>query len=264
LETRSKKEVEVGKDEFFREIEHPEVPWKEYTLHVPVFYPDIRFMSASFLAPLEKIRAILPSERMKPYRITPWHSTVSVTAYEYRECDLGPYNEVSIGVPVTLDRETPVFTGFLRKMPQEPMVYSHALPVSTEIARVVGAEFAGYPKFVANIEFTESDEWLVCELRADGQLVLTLKGRRLHAEPSPRYRLHPITYRRGYILRSEMIASGGEVGGSRSQGDVRLELGEHQIADELRELSLGRLLGFRYCAKMQGILTPVIESYAGD
>ena len=221
-------------------------------------------MSVSILVPIERIKAILPSKRMKPYRITPWHGAISIAAYEYRECDIEPYNEVSIGVPVTIDEETPVFTGSLRRTPEVPLAYSHHLPVTTEIAREVGAEFAGYPKFIADIEFVEEDHWLTCELRADGQSVLALSGRKLDLKRFPRYRLNPITCRRGYILRSEFVISERDMGNFKSREDVKIELGEHQIAEELRGLQLGKVLGYGHCPQAQGILTPVFESFAGQ
>jgi hypothetical protein len=56
--------------------------------------------------------------------------------------------------------------------------------------------------------------------------------------------------------------SAREIGSSKSQGDVSLTLGEHPIAGELKELGLGKMLGYQYCAHAQGILTPVIESFS--
>jgi hypothetical protein len=252
----------MNTNDFFQEIEHSPVPWRQYQLHVPVFYQDIRFMSISVLVPTGKIKTLLPSKRMKPYRLTPWHSVLTITTYEYRECDLDPYNEVSIGIPVTIDEETPLFTGSLRRMPSNPLAYIHKIPVTTEIAREVGAEFAGYPKFIAGIEFTEKDDWLSCELRADNQQILKLSGRKLDLKPCPRVRVDPLTYRRGYILRSEFVISEREMGDSKNAEDVRLELGEHRIAQELRELKLGKILGYQYCFHAQAILTPVFESFA--
>lgn len=251
----------MSTSEFFREIEHSPVPWRQYQLHVPLFYQDIRFMSVTILAPLKEIRSILPSPRLKPYRITPWHGALSISAYQYRESDLEPYNEVAIGVPVTIDKETPVFTGILRKMPPSPMSFSRHLPVSTEIAREVGVEFAGYPKFIADIKFVDEDEWLICELNAKGQNVLEIHGRKLSLKWHPRYRVSPITFRREHILRSEFVISERAMGTSSGRGDVRLELGKGAIAEELRNLKLGRVLSYAYCPQAQGILTPVFESF---
>jgi len=253
----------MSKQDFFHEVEHTPVPWRQYELHNPLFYQDISFISMSILAPLEKIRQLLPSKRLKPYRVTARLGVVSITAYQYRECDIGPYNEVMIGFPVTIDKETPIFTGTLRKAPEVLLSYSHHLPVTTEIAWEVGAEFAGYPKFVADIQFDEEQGWLKCTLQTEGQHILTLSGRQLPTKRFPRFRVHPLTYRRGYILRSEFVMSEREMGASTREEDVKLELGTHPISEELKAMELGKVTGYRYCPYVQGILTPVIESYAG-
>lgn len=218
-------------------------------------------MSVSILVPQESLRSILPSKRLKPYRITPSQGVLTITAYEYRESDIDPYNEVSISVPVTMDVNTPLFTGSLRKLPKVPLVYIHRLPVTTEIAREVGADFAGYPKFIADIEYTENERWLTCELKAGDHHILTLTGRKLALVKRPRTRVKPLTHRRGYLLRSEFVLSETEIGYSKGGGDVKLELGDHDIALELENLGLGKTLGYQYCPHIKGILTPVFESY---
>jgi len=252
----------MSTNDFFQEIEHTPLSWKEYQFHVPVFYQAMRFMTVSMLASQEKIRAILPSKRLKPYRITPQKGMVIISAYEYRESDLGPYNEVVIGIPVTIDKESPVFTGILRKVPEPMYLYFYHLPVNTEIARVLGVELAGYPKFIADIEFTEENNWLTCELKADNQRIFKLSGHQLPGKLAPRFRAHPITFRNGYILKIGYVMSEREVGVSKSKDDVTLELGEHKVADELRELDLGKIVEYQYCANAQSILTPVIESFS--
>ena len=93
-----------------------------------------------------------------------------------------------------------------------------------------GVEFAGYPKFIAHIDFVEDSDWITRTLEAENQNVLTLKGRILPLKQVPRYCLHPITYRRGYILRSEFVISERDMG---------------------------------YSNGAQGILMPPFESFAG-
>ncbi len=250
-------------NDFFQEIEHTQVPRRQYQLYVPMFFQNIMQLTIGILAPIERMNAILPSRRLKPYRITPWHGALLITAFQYRESDIGPYNEVSIGIPVTLDKETPIFTGILRRMPEPMMIYCYYLPVTTEIAREVGAEFAGYPKFVAGIEFVEEGHWITCELKADNQHILTLRGRKLKLKRVPRFRVNSITYRRGYILRSEFVVSERDMGYSKRGEDVKLDLGEHQIAEDLRAMKIGRVSSYVYCPQAQGILTPAFESFAG-
>ena len=217
---------------------------------------------ALFLASSERLKALLPSLRMHPIRITPWHGVLSVSVMEFRDSDLGPYNEVSISVPFTLDKATPMFTGLLRRGPEEPRLYIHHLPVTTEIALAAGVEFAGYPKFLASIEFEQDADWITCRLAEGERHILTLAGRKLDVRDAPRSRWHAFTVRNGRLLRSELISSERGLAVSKDSSHVRLELGDHPIAQELEGLGIGRMLAYQYAPEYQTILTPVIESFA--
>lgn len=199
---------------------------------------------------------------MHPIRISPGRGLLSVSAYEFRESDIGPYNEVSISVPFTLDVATPMFTGILRKGPAEPRTYIHHLPVTTEIARAAGVELGSYPKFLAHIDFERESGWVTCRLAEGEQHILTLVGRELDTRPAPRSRAHAFTARDGRLLRSEVISSERGLAMSSDASDARLELGDHPISKELEGLSIGRVLSYQYAPEYQTILMPVIESFA--
>lgn len=249
--------------DFFQQIAHVDVPWGDRTINVPLFYYDAASISVAFLTPLDKIRKLLPSPRMHPLRVTPWHGMTTINAYEYRDCDLGPYNEVAIGFPITIDQPSPVFTGILRKLPGIPKVYVHHLPVTTEIARDAGVEFANYPKFVADITFEKKNSALTCRLAHAQGHILTLTVCELPLQPLGRSYLHSVTFREGHILRLELIIERRQ-GISRKPAHAHLELGDHPIAQELRDLSMGRMLFCQYAPKYQAILSPPLESFAGS
>jgi hypothetical protein len=158
---------------------------------------------------------------------------------EFRDSDIEPYNEVAVGIPFTMDKATPPFTGILRKSPEEPNLYIHHLPVTTEIARDAGVDFAGYPKFVATIEFERSEDWITCPLTEGEQSILTLSGRQLDTHRAPRSRMNFFSIQGGRLLRSIGVSSERMLGTSKDRSDVRLELGDHPISRELKELGLG-------------------------
>lgn len=248
--------------DFFQQIEHIKSVVGDRSLFFPVFYYDVSTLSVQFLASLEKVQQILPSSRMHPLRITPWHCVVSISAFEYRDCDIGPYNEVSIGIPVVFDAPSPLFVGTLRQVPVEPKVYIHHLPVTTAIAHEVGVQLAGYPKFLGDITFERDDKWTRCQLKDGGETILTLSSRASLPSRAPRSRMHPITLREDYMLRSELILSEREQLVGQGASEVCLELGEHAIAQELRDWKLGKILAYQYVPQHQAILTPVMESFA--
>jgi hypothetical protein len=251
----------MRESEFFKGIAHVEVPWGERSIPVPVFYYDVMSVSAQFLAPLEAVRALLPSPRMHPLRITPWASVVDLSGFCYRDCDIGPYNEVSFSVPFCLDRPSPPFVGTLNKMPAVTSVYVRHLPVTTEIARAAGVEFAAYPKFVADITFEEQGEWLTCRLGHGGGQIFSLTCRTGPTTPAGRGRTEIYNVLEDRLLRCEMATSPCEQFASRDPADVRLELAEgHPMAQELRGLGIKRALGCQYVPHFQGVLTNVLES----
>ena len=144
--------------DFFSEIEHIDIPWGEKKICCPVFFYDVMNYGITLLAPIKKVAAVLPSKRMKPLRITPWHCIVSITVLQYRETDIGPYNEVSISIPHTFDDGSPLFTGILRKVPNVLRIYIHHMPVTTQIALDAGVEFSGFPKFISKIVIKEKEK----------------------------------------------------------------------------------------------------------
>jgi hypothetical protein len=58
---------------------------------------------------------------MHPLRITPWHGVTTIAAFEYRDTDIGPYNEFGVMFPITLHKPAPVLTGFLKALEEGPM-----------------------------------------------------------------------------------------------------------------------------------------------
>ena len=246
---------------FFQQVDRLPKECRGSPLNLPVFYYDVTAVFVGFLTPIEKVRSLLPSPRMKPLRATPWHAVTVIACFEYRDCDAGPYNEVGITFPFTMDRPAPVLTGLLRHIADGPWAYVYKLPVNTEIARQFGIDFYNYPKFMADIEFSRDDGWLKCRLSEAGRHILSMSVRQLPARPSSRWGFHGITTRDGRILRSEVIVNVREQAISRNPAHVRLELGDHDLARELRGLGLGRMVHLQYAPRCQTILSGVIESW---
>jgi hypothetical protein len=247
---------------FFEGIQQVPVKVGPYDTRFPLFYRNVAYLGVYLLAPLDKIRGMLPSSRMHPYRLTPWHGIVTITASEFRDSDVGPYNAVSIGVPFTLERKSPLFTGILRQTPEAPMIYLLHLPVTTEAARATGVEMAGFPEFLADVRFENSGHWLHCQAGTEGKSILSLSGRKPELGHCPRQRVQAITLQRGRLLRSELIYSESQAGTSKKRSDLQLEFGEHPVGQKLKGLNLSRVLQYQYYPAGQSMLSMAIESYA--
>ncbi len=251
----------MQKIDFFEGIQQAPVKVGTQSVPFPLFYRDLAYLGVFLLAPLDAVKSTLPSKRMLPFRLTPWHCIVTITASEYKDSDIGPYNAVSIGVPFVLDKASPVFTGILHKPPEVPMIYLIHLPVTTEIARDTGVAVANFPESLADISFNSDEQWVNCKVDAEGKNILRLSARKLGLSPHPRQRVYPVTLQQDRLLRSELNYSESRAGVSRKQSDVSLEFGEHPIGLKLKELNLGRVLQYQYYPAGQAVLTMVSESY---
>jgi hypothetical protein len=252
--------------DFFERIPQTAVKVGPYNTFYPLFYRDTAHMAVFMIAPLAKIKSILPSKRMHPFRLTPWHGMVTMSATQHKDSDIGPYNMVEIGVPFVLDKATPVFTGILHKTPEVPMIYLPYLAclpaVNTEIARFTGIELANYPGFLAEINFDEDENWINCVVNADGANILKLSGRKINLKKSPRQYFCPVTVKDNRLLRSEFNYSESDTGVSKKSSDVSLQFGDHPMGLKIKELNLGKVLQYQYSPSGQAILTTVTESYS--
>ncbi len=248
--------------DFFRGIIQGSTPVGKYMMRTPLFYYDFAGLLVTFVTPLERIRTLLPSAVMHPLRLTPWHGVTLFTAFEYRDTDVGPYNEFGVMFPVTLHKRAPVLTGLLRAMSEGLTTYVWQLPVTTEIARDLGTEHAGYPKFLADIKFDRHDDWIDCRVAEGDSHILTLSVRERPLQGEDRMQYHMVNVRQDRILCGMADVHVERRGVSHDPSDVRLELGDHPIAQELRRLHLGRMIDYRYCPEGQLILNSVLESYS--
>ncbi len=221
----------MARDEsFFASVKLEEIELNGQRVNFPLRYYDYPRISATFPAPADKVRAILPSKKLSPIQPNPGTALVYLTAFEYNEVDrTSPYNEFSISVPVSYEKgdNAPGIMG----------LYILHLPVTTEEARAAGIELCGFPKFLAEIEFEETPESRRCILQADGKGIVTLEVKKLAVEPQS---LEAVcfTVKAKQLFVTPLLFK-GEWGTSGSVGGASFVLGDHPIAQELRGLEIG-------------------------
>jgi len=249
---------------FFEGVPQQPVSVAGYEGPMPAFYYDYAQASVALLTPLDRIRELLPSPRLHPLRLTPRSGVTAIAAYEYRDTDLGPYNEVGIGFPVTVDRPAPMLTELRRFQAQGGSVFIWQLPVTAVIARDLGIEVAGYPKFLADIDFRAEGGLVTCRVAAGGRHLLTLRLR--HRPPRrrrglERSRMLPVTVKGDRLLRAPSVASVPRSAVAYGGRGVEVELGDHPLADQLRRLEMGRVLLSSYAPANQMVLSSPLESW---
>lgn len=243
---------------FFKGVPQQTIDADGLSGKLPCFYYDNMALSVVYTAPLERLRALLPDSRYEPLRLTGRSGLLAITAFNYRDTDIAPYNELSIAVLL----EKPGLGGFppLGLLRQNWQQAFHAfvveLPVTTEIARRGGVELYNYPKFLADIDFTDHGDRVSCRLGEKGREILTLTVPKLPTRKRKVARYYTYPVRNGEILRAEVRMNPLEVGMAFRPRNVELSIGRgHRICERLAGIELGsRPLQVQYLASMQAIL----------
>jgi len=211
---------------------------ESYVIHgqvvrLPVVVRDASSVFASFIVPSAAVRKLLP-RGLQPAELLPGRTLCSIAGIEYRDNDLGRYNEVAIAFIVREGRASAV--PLLDMIRGQVGAYIHHLPVTEAFTCEAGSTIWGFPKTIEKISITEEDGRRICRLMMGGVHVLTLSVR---SRGRWRFRDSPVTafsYRNGVVRRTPFV-SGGEGVGYRL-GGATLTLGAHAVADELRSLGL--------------------------
>jgi hypothetical protein len=219
-------------------------------------------MGAVFLADLSAARAALPRS-LEPLALPLGKALVAVHAMEYKDTDIGPYNEVSVSIAVRRGWGLPLRSMFQTARSAVTGVYNAhvvSLPVTTETAVHGGVDFFNYPKYLADVTFRETAAHRVCTLRdkASGDVILELEGRRLptwSCAPSNEDLMILHTYPEigGRLMRATMRVNRVERGVAHGRG-VALRLGPHARAGQLGALKLGVPVEYVYAPRCQAVL----------
>ncbi len=230
-------------------------------VELPVRYYDWSWIVANFPVPADKVRRLLPSNKLKPLLILPGTAMISIGAMEYRRiADVAPYNEFAIGVLVQYEPRANVpgiallFHPLLTPQRYDKVGgYIHRLPVTTQEAYDFGVGIWGYPKVVAEIVFEDVDQVRRCRLRTEGKDVVTLEVKKLFTKAQA-VNFYSYTVKNGQLLRT-LIQTQGQYGITRSLGGASYILGDGPIAEELRALGMGKTaLGRMYAPRLQSML----------
>lgn len=208
------------------------------TVRMPVEVRDASAGVATFLVSSRIARRIVP-DAFEVVELFPRRTPLAIAVIDYRDNDLGDYDEVSLtffvrprgerrGVP-WLGSWWDLFRGRLG-------TWIWKLPVNQAFTCEAGRTIWGFPKSIESIELRRESGAMRCRLEMDGEHVLTLSIPHGGTRTLPEQETVTYTRIEGVAHRTRFTQGGTGVG--FSAGGARLELGTHPIADALGTLGL--------------------------
>jgi hypothetical protein len=208
---------------------------------MPVMVRDASSAAATYLVSSAAARRLLPGPELEPLELLPGRALFSIAAIDYRDNDLGDYNEVSLAFfvrPRGTARGLPYVGTLVDFLRNRAATYIWKLPVTQSFTRDAGCGIWGFPKTVDVIQFRDDAGRRECRLVMDGRHVLTFTGLATGTRTLPDMPMVTYSYVHGRLHRTTFTAGASEVG--FALGGATLVLGDHPIADDLRALGLPR------------------------
>jgi len=210
---------------------------REVTL--PVVVRDAASAVATYLVPSAAARRLLPGPELEVVEPLPGRALFSIAAIDYRDNDLGDYNEVSLALFVHRRGEragVPYLGPALDFMRNRVATYIWKLPVDQRFTCAAGHGIWGFPKSVEQIAFEDVGGRRRCRLVVDGRHVLTFSVSRGGGRTLPDAAMATYTYIDGVLHRTPFVT--GATGVGIHLGGAELVLGDHPLAAELGSLGL--------------------------
>lgn len=205
---------------------------------LPAGYRDWCVMMGHFPAPAAGVRELLPTTKLKPVALAPGVGVLTVYAAEYRRpLDMPPYKEAALLIPVLYEPKVSLLGAslLLPTRSQGFGLFVVAMPVTTGMALDFGVEIWGYPRFLADIVFTETEQTRSCRVETDGSHLLALDVKKLPTRARKRtYTTYSV--KDGSLVRATMESE--EDSGIGWLGTASCTLGAHPLAHTLHELKI--------------------------
>src|SRR5207247_8254081 len=182
---------------------------------LPVVVRDATSAAATYLVPSAAARRLLPGPELDVVELLPGRALFSIAAIDYRDNDLGDYNEVSLALFVRRRGErasVPYFGAALDLVRNRVATWIWKLPVDQRFTCAAGRGIWGFPKSVAQIEFEDVDGRRRCRLVMDGRHVLTFSVSRGGGRPPPGAAMAAHTHIDGVLHRPPFVSGPPRVG----------------------------------------------------
>jgi len=214
---------------------------------LPIRFFDAQCLLATFVTDPQRASLLLEGTGLEVAVQEDGRAMTMVACFAYRSTDIGPYNEVCLGVWALAPGD------------RIPALYVSDLPVTTTLAHRAGREIWGYNKFVARIDVQGDGKTFSTTLRdPDNVVILVLEGARTASIPTPPADVPTFSMLGGRAIRTIIrpmtpfqISSGD---------DFVLKVGtsDHPMAANLRTLALdkARAALVQYANPLQFLLFP--------
>lgn len=200
---------------------------------IPVEVRSARMVSAQFFVDADAAQQVIDYSGLRVARQLGSKAMLALSGVAYTDNDLGPYHEFAVAFVVEPHDAPPG----QKVSARNPATLIHRLPVNQEFTCKVGKGLWGFPKWVCDIDYREHGNRTECIVSHDGAVAVALEvGRGLVPLPPNEMEMQAYSWDEGVLRRTPWTTRNAR--GAARPGGATVALGDHPMADDLRELGL--------------------------
>lgn len=211
-----------------------------HPINFPVVVADASMLMNAFLVDTAVAQNVIKDSGFRVIELFPGKAILQLLFVDYRDNDLGDYNEGAIIFPVLTPGEKkpfPFFGALKRMATGSAGNFVYRMPVDQEFTTHAGRYIWGFPKWVAKIDIAFDDDRATGSFYDEGELVYSLAAKAGGTSKAKEQRAASLAIRNGKAWKTYGTTAGNGV--TFSLGGEMPDIGEsHPLALELRALGL--------------------------
>lgn len=174
----------------------------------PVDFRDVHYLAITYTSSFNAVNNILNGTGLKPGLVFNGKPLVAVGLINYKESDLGAYNEVIIAIPVIpndaksgLKNWTDLYTSLIKRKLGQYIIH---IPVTSEISMDAGRKIWGYPKIVRKIDHDFQTNIIKSSIwnKEGDKKIIEFKGALGMGLPIPGMDLMTYSFKDGHLIKT--------------------------------------------------------------
>lgn len=201
---------------------------------LPVEVRSAKMVGGTFTAPFTAAQKLIDYSGLQVQKLAGTLAMCMVSAVQYTDNDLGPYNEIALAIAVVPPGGSTSTAGLATG---NLTTFIHRLPVNQDFTCAAGGDIWGFPKWVADISYRERQGRTDVVMIDGGSHAMSMTVSHRFALPTPSNELEMscFSFRDGVLRRTPWTMRMTQLR-MRFSG-VQIEVGENnQLADDLRAL----------------------------
>lgn len=173
----------------------------------PVRFRSVEYLALLYKAPRHKVEQLLGDLKLKPALYWGSNPVVALGLIQYKDSDLGAYNEIILSIPSVHSTHTPSWKNWLNLYADKSKLqvgqYIIHIPVTTQLSVDAGQKLWGYPKTLQPIEHKFSGNKIQTRLFGKSkELVLEIQGKLGIHVPTPSMNLLTYSYLNDSLVKT--------------------------------------------------------------